>query len=58
MYSNKHSIFIHADRMNSGPKLVLSFSDVALVGDHLPLPVDVARPAQGPKEDGYEYSWF
>ena len=52
MYSNTHSTFIHADRMNSGAMLVLSLSDVALFGDHHPLPIDVARPIQGPKEDG------
>ena len=54
MYSNTHSTFIHADRMNSGAKLVLSLSDVALFGVRRPLPVDVARPIQGPQEDGYE----
>ena len=53
MYSNTHSTFIHADRMDSGAMLVLSLSDVALFGDHQPLPVDVARPTQGRKENGY-----
>ena len=53
MYSNTHSTFIHAVKMNSGAMLVLSLSDVALFGIRRPLPVDVARPIQGPKEDGY-----
>ena len=52
MYSNTHSTFIHADKMNSGAMLVLSLSDVSLFGVHRPLPVDVARPIQGPQEDG------